>query len=287
MTEIASTSVVPAVRHGGSVRRFVLAAVTVLVWAAAALLLASGLVPEIDGTETELSIRATYVVLGLLVAGVPVLAFFVPHRRLVKRAVSALLAVERVPPEVPPVDAWQGPQRMFQRLRWGAYSAVAVPLVCLAISAVVYGAVLDDEAGLLVSIVFCAPPLLGLAVTATTTHRQLASVEAGLARGQVVPVRVARRVDQKQLVNEAYQSWFEAQLPDGQVVLLRTPFHFTWAADARGVVEATDLVLVVGRGGHQGALLVPSRPEDAVWLIGPVPQVRAPRGILKAFASGG
>lgn len=285
MTGIVRTAALPDLRHGGTLRRIVVSAGSVLVWAVAAIMLATGLVPEIDGTETELSIRATYLVLGVLVAAAPLVAVYLPQRRLVGRFVAAVLAVPVERPEVPPVTAWQGPQRMFQRLRWTAYSAVSVPLLCLLISLVLYGIVLDDTAGFLVSLIFLAPPVAGLAVTATTTRRQLASVAAGLAAGQVVPVTVARRIDQKLVINEAFRSWFEARLPDGQQLLLRTPLHFTWATEARGVVDAPDLVLVLGRGGHQGALLVPSRPEDAVWLLGPVPQVRVPRSIIRAFAT--
>ena len=42
-------------------------------------------------------------------------------------------------------------------------------------------------------------------------------------------------------------------------------------------------MLVIGQGGHQGALIVPDRPQDVVWLHGPVPQVRVPRDVVRAF----
>lgn len=287
MTATLPTAALPAVRHGGSTRRLVLAVGSALVWAVAAIMLATGLVPEIDGTETELSIRVTYLVLGVLVAALPLVIVYLPQRRLARRFVGAVLTASPQRVELPPVTAWQGPQRMFQRMRWTAYSAVSVPLLCLLISSVLYGLVLDDDAALIVSLVFLVPPLAGLVVTATTSRRQLASVTAGLAAGQAVPVTVGRRVDQKLVINDAFRSWFEARLPDGQQVLLRTPLHFTWAGDARGVVDAPDLALVIGRGGHQGALVAASRPEDAVWLLGPVPQVRVPRSIVKAFAAPG
>jgi len=287
VTGIVRTDALPDLRHGGSARRITLSLGSAVVWAVAAIMLATGLVPEIDGTETELSIRATYLALGLLVASVPLVCVYLPQRRLVHRFVAAALAVPADRPAVPAVTAWQGPQRMFQRLRWTAYSAVSVPLLCLLISLVLYGIVLDDTAGFLVSLIFLVPPVGGLLATATTTRRQLASVSAGLAAGQVVPVTVDKRIDQKLVINDAFRSWFEARLPDGQRLLLRTPMHFTWATEARGVVDAPDLVLVIGRSGHQGALVAPSRPEDAIWLLGPVPQVRVPRSILKAFATDG
>jgi hypothetical protein len=275
----------PAVRQGGALRRTLVTTASVVVWSTAVLLLSAGFVPELDGDESELSIRITFLVLGVAVAALPVLALWLPHRRLVTRLVEAVLAVEAPRPDVPPLRDWAGPQRMFQRLRWTSYSIVLVPLLTLVVAAVAYGMFLDEDAAAIVSLVFCAVPLGFLVVTASTTRRIVAGVQAGLDAGQVVPVTVRRRIDQPRALNPAYQSWFEAHLPDGQQVLLRTPVRFTWAADARGVLDAPDLVLVIGRGGHQGALLVPSRPHDAIWLLGPVPQVRAPRDVLEAFAA--
>lgn len=283
MTSLVCGTTLPAVRRGGPVRRFLLTVVSVALWGVAVLLLSAGFVPELDGDESDLSIRITFLVLGVLVAGLPVLLVWLPHRRLVSRLVDAVLAGEHTRPVVPPVRQWGGPQRMFQRLRWTSYTFVLVPLLTLLVAAVSYGLFLDEDAAAIVSLVFCLVPLAFLVVTATTTGRIVAGVQAGVDAGQVVPVTVTRRVDQPMVLNSAYQSWFEARLPDGQHVLLRTPVHFTWSAEARGVIDAPDLVLVIGRGGHQGALLVPSRPEDAVWLLGPVPQARVPRGVLRAF----
>jgi hypothetical protein len=285
VTSLVRTTTLPAPRHGGSLRRFLLSATSVAVWAVAVLLLSAGFVPELDGDESELSIRITFLVLGVLVAAMPVLLLWLPHRRLVTRLVAAVLAVETPRPELPRVRDWVGPQRMFQRLLWTSYTFVAIPLLTLVVAAVSYGMFLDEDAAAIVSLVFCAVPLVFLGVTATTTRRIVAGVQAGVDAGQVVPVCVRRRIDQPMALNPAYQSWFEAGLPDGQQVLLRTPVRFTWTAEARGVLDAPDLVLVIGRGGHQGALLVPSRPEDAVWLLGPVPQVRVPRDVLRAFAA--
>ena len=285
MTSLVRTTTLPAPRAGGALRRFLLTGSSVAVWAVAVLLLSAGFVPELDGDESELSIRITFLVLGVVVAALPVLLLWLPHRRLVTRLVAAVLSVETPRPELPPVCEWAGPQRMFQRLRWTSYTVVLIPLLTLVVSAVSYGMFLDEDAAAIVSLVFCTVPLAFLAVTATTTRRIVAGVQAGLDAGQVVPVCVRRRIDQPRAINPAGQSWFEAILPDGQQALLRTPVHFTWTAEARGVLDAPDLVLVIGRGGHQGALLVPARPEDAVWLLGPVPQVRVPRDVLRAFAA--
>lgn len=284
MTSLLSGTTLPAVRYGGSLRRGVLTTASVAVWGVAVLLLSAGFVPELDGDESELSIRITFLVLGVVVAALPVLALWLPHRRLVTRLVEAVLAVETARPGVPPVGTWTGPQRMFQRLRWTSYTFVLVPLLTLVVAALAYGMFLDEDAAAIVALVFCGVPLVFLVATASMSRRIIAGVQAGLDAGQVLPVGIRRRIDQPMRRHSAYQSWFEAHLPDGQQVLLRTPVRFTWAADARGVIDAPDLVMVIGRGGHQGALLVPSRPEDAVWLLGPVPQVRAPRDVLRAFA---
>jgi hypothetical protein len=285
VTSLLRSTTLPAVRPGGSLRRALLTTASVVVWGTAVLLLSAGFVPELDGDESELSIRITFLVLGVAVAALPVLALWLPHRRLVTRLVAAVLAVEAPRPEVPPLSAWAGPQRMFQRLRWTSSTIVLVPLLTLVVAAVAYGMFLDEDAAAIVSLVFSAVPLGFLVVTGSTSRRIVAGTQAGLDAGQVVPVTVRRRIDQPKALTPAYQSWFEAHLPDGQQVLLRTPVRFTSAADARGVLDAPDLVLVIGRGGHQGALLVPGRPQDAIWLLGPVPQVRAPRDVLEAFAA--
>lgn len=271
----------PAVRHGSSLRRLVLSAALTVVWVAAVLLLSAGFAPQLDGSETELSIRITFLILGVLVAALPVVVVWLPHRRLVTQLVQAVLAVETPRPPVPPVSAWVGPQQVFQRLRWTAYTLVLIPLLTLLFSAASFWMYLDEDAAATVALVFSAVPLAFLLVTMMTPRRIVRGVQAGIDAGQVIPVRVPRRADRIPLLGSAEQSWFEARLPDGQSVVLRTPARF--AAEARGVLDAADLVLVVGRGGHQGALIAPSRPQDAVWLLGPVPQVRVPQDVLRAF----
>src|SRR3954447_12406008 len=195
----------------------------VLVWAVAVLLLSAGFVPELDGDESELSIRITFLVLGVLVAALPLLLVWLPQRRLVLRAVDAVVGVVAVGvprPVVPPVGEWAGPRRMFQRLRWTSYTFVLIPLLTLVVSAVAYGLFLDEDAAAIVSLVFCLVPLAFLVVTATLPGRLVRGVQAGADAGQVVPVRVPHRLDQALVLNAAYQSWFEALLPDGQRLLL-------------------------------------------------------------------
>ncbi|MFN2538529.1 MAG: hypothetical protein ABR549_10320 [Mycobacteriales bacterium] len=279
-------STLPAVRQGGPLRRFLVASTSAVVWTASVLLLSAGFVPELDGDESEVSIRITFLVLGVAVGALPVVLVWLPHRRLVLDLVEGVLAVETPRPVLPPVAGWVGPDRMFQRLRWTSYTLVLVPLITLLVVAA-YGMYLDEDAAGLVALVFCSVPLTFLVVTVKLPNRCVEGVQAGVDAGQVVPVCVPRRLDRGMLFSSACQSWFETRLPDGQLVLLRTPTHFAWAADARGVIDSPELVLVVGRGGHQGALLVPTRPEHAVWLLGPVPQVRAPREVLRAFAEPG
>jgi hypothetical protein len=283
VTSLARASTLPALRHGGTARRLVVSAGCLVVWTGSVLLLSAGFVPELDGDESQLSIRILFLVLGFLVAALPVLVVWLPERRQVQRALDAVLAVETPRPAVPPVRDWAGPARMFQRLRWTSCTVVLIPLLTLVVAAVCYGLFLDEDAAALVSLAFAVVPLAFLVVTATLPRRLVNGVQAGLDAGQVVPVRVPRRIDQPLVLTSANRSWFETRLPDGQQVLLRTPAHFSWASDPRGVVESPDLVLVIGLGGHQGALLLPSQPQNAVWLLGPVPQVRVPRDVLRAF----
>jgi hypothetical protein len=214
------------------VRRIVLAAALTVVWVSAVLLLSAGFVPQLDGSETELSIRITFLILGGLVATLPVVVVWLPHRRLVTQLVQAVLAVEVPRPQVPPVSAWAGPQPVFQRLRWTAYTLVLIPLLTLLLSAANYWMYLDEDAAATVALVFSAVPLAFLVVTMTTPRRIVRGVQAGIDAGQVVPVRVPRRADRIPLLGSAQQSWFEARLADGQSVVLRTPVRF--AAEARG-----------------------------------------------------
>jgi hypothetical protein len=280
LTQLAPRAVLPDLRQGGTVRRLAIVLGCVVVWATAVLLLAAGFVPELDGDEGELSVRVTFLVLGVAVALLPVVLLWLPQRRLALQWVAALPAA--AVPRVPAVADWVSPARMFQRLRWTSYTVLLIPLLSLLTAAAAYGMYLDEDAAAAVSLVFCIVPLVFLVVTATTTQRIRSGVQAGLDAGQAFPVRVTQRLDRT--FSASVQSWFETQLPDGQRCFLRTPVRFAWAADARGVIDSPDLVLVVGRGGHQGALVVPSRPQDAVWLLGPVPAVRVPRGVLRAFA---
>jgi hypothetical protein len=283
VTSLARASTLPALRHGGTARRLALRVGCLVVWGTSIVLLSAGFVPELDGDESQLSIRILFLVLGFLVAALPLLLVWLPQRRQVLQAVDAVLAIETPRPAVPPVREWTGPQRMFQRLRWTSYTLVLIPLLTLVVSAACYGLFLDEDAAAIVSLVFSLVPLAFLVLTALLPRRLVSGVQAGLDAGQVVPVRVPRRIDQPRFLSSAYQSWFETWLADGQQLVLRTPVHFGWASEPRGIIESPDLVLVIGRGGHQGALLVPSQPQSAVWLLGPVPQVRVPRDVLRAF----
>lgn len=248
------------------------------VWASAVLLLSAGFVPQLDGNETELGIRVTFLAGGLVVAVLPVLALWLPNRRRVGQLLAAVLPPVGETPEVPAVVRWARPDRAFQRLRSSCYVLALIPLLTLLIIGLGCTLWLDEDASGSVALGFCLVPLAGLVATATLSTRVVSGVQAGLDRGQVLPVRVPSRVDL------GSRSWLQAFLPDGRELLLRTPSLPARAPEARGVLDAPGLVLVVGAGGHQGALLVPARPQDVVWLQGPVPQVRAPRDVVRAFA---
>lgn len=285
VTKVVGTEL-PALATGGGLRRLVLSLVTVATWSFAGVLLGAGIAPGGD-EPLSASARVALVVAGLVVLALPVLLLYLPARRRSRRMVDAVLdaAAAHPPPELPAFDTWAGPERMFRRLFVSSLSYLAIPLLLLVGWSVACAVFLDEGGAALVFAAMSLIPLLFLVVTVRMAHRMRSGVSAGLVAGQLVRVSVDSRIDQKMVINDAFQSWFDARLPDGQHVVVRTPLHFTWAAEARGVLDDPDLVLVIGRGGHQGVLLAPSRPEDAVWLLGPVPVVRAGRGVQRALSS--
>lgn len=287
MTSALTATTLPRLRAGGSLRRFVLGALSVLTWAAALFFLAGALSPGLgEPNETDAVVRAAFVGLFLVLTALPVL-LSLPTRRQVRRWVDAVLAAaEGAPrPVLPPFEQWAGPERVFRRLRVVSGTWVAIPLLLLVGSAVAFGLFLGEPvAGVVFAGLALVPGFFGW-VTLTLPARLRRGVQDGLELGQVVPVTRAGQVDWKLVLNDSFLTWFALTLPDGQQLVVRTPLHFSWDAEARGVLDTPDLVLVIGRGGHQGLLLAPSRPQDAVWLLGPVPLVRVPRGIQRALAS--
>lgn len=284
VTGVVVTRTVPAPRPGGAVRRFVLLTLRVVSWAASLVFLSAAISPSID-QPTGAAPRLALVALSAVLLALPVVVLVLASRRRVERFLAAVLSVTAGQPtrQLPPYDAWGGPRPMFRRLMVSSYSYTAIPLLLLAGSAVTFGMFLAEPGAGGAFAGLAVVPMSFVLVTYSLPTRLTDGVRAGLEAGQVVPVRIDTRVDQKVLLGDAFMSWFDAILPDGQHVVLRTPVHDSWAADARGVVESPDLLLVVGRDGHQGLLLLPSRPADAVWLLGPVPQTRVPRSVLKAF----
>lgn len=263
-----------------------LLAASVLTWSVALFLVGAGVAPDVtdvDGAPLEPEVRATFLALGAAISALPALLIALPAQRRVRHLVAAVLAVPHQVPPLPDPATWGGPERMFRRLQWSSYSYVAIPLVLLAVGAVAFGLFLGEPVAGVVFAALGTIPLFFGVVTWTLPGRLRSGVAAGVAAGQVLPVRVVSRLDQKMLLTDAYQTWFHVELADGQCVTVRTPLHFSWAGEARGVTDADDLVLVLGRGGHQGLLLSASRPQDPVWLLGPVPLTRVPRAIQAAF----
>jgi hypothetical protein len=285
VTALAPRRTLLPLRHTGAVRRLLLTGGAAVVWVVAVVLMVAGFLPELEGAEVDLDVQLGQVLLGLAVAALPVLLLWVPERRRVRVALDALLEFATDAAGVPPVEQWCSPAVVFERMRWRAAIAVAIPTIALTLAAASYATVLDEAAAAIICAVFALVPLAFLAVVVRLPQRLTSGLRAGLALGQVVPLRIERRVDQRLRLSSATQSWFEAVLPDGQTLLLRTPIRRPCEEDARGVVTSPDLLLVIGRGAHQGVLLVPSRPEAAVWLLGPVPLVRAPVTVLKDLAS--
>ncbi len=284
VTQAPSATTLPAVRQGGSLRRCWVLLASIATWFGALLLLGTGISPGLgEPTETEWGRRLLLVAAGVGVATLPVVVFALPAHRRARRCVAAVMAGRPAVPEVPAFETWAGPAPMFQRLQLTSYTVLAPPLLLLVGSAV-YGFVLAEPVAGVVFAVLALIPLGFAVITWRLPLRLRANVAAGLALGQVTPVRVERRIDQRKTVGNSFHTWFDAVLPDGQHLTLRTPVHHVWAADARGVVDADDLVLVIGRDGHQGLLLSAGRPEDPVWLLGPVPLTRVPRRVQQDFA---
>ena len=286
MTQVVTTTL-PPVRSGGGLRRLVVAVASLAVWSLALLFLGSTVSPDFtQPTNNAWTVRVPLGLVGLLLVAMPGLVVALPTQRRMRRMVAAVLGTSQGAPApvLPAVVTWAGPEKMFRRMRWTSYTWVSLPLLLLEGSAVAFGLFLGEPGAGLAFGALGLIPLFFLVVTFTLPRRVKAGVEAGLAAGQVVPVRIDSRIDQKLVLNDAFQSWFDAVLPDGQRVVLRTPRHFTWCSDARGVVESPDLVMVIGKDGHHGVVLVPGRPDDAVWLLGPVPQVRVPSSVQRAFA---
>lgn len=286
MTEVLAARTVPAPRSGGGLRRFVLVVVSLVVWAAGLSCFGAGLSPSPD-VPSDWTVSAALFGLSAVLLALPIVTIMLPARRLVRRHLTAVLqvAADHPAPQLPPFETWARPSRMFRRLMVSSYSYTALPLLLLIGSAIAFGLFLDEPGAGIVFAVLALIPLFFTVVTITLPSRVSRGVRAGLDAGQVVPIRIDSRINQTMSLGGAYMSWFDGVLPDGQHVVLRTPMHFTWSADARGVVDSPDLVMVMGRAGHQGLLLVPSRPEDAVWLLGPVPLVRVPRSVQKGFAA--
>lgn len=286
VTEVIAEPGLQAPRPGGGLRRALLTTASVVVWSVALLMLGAGIAPDSppdSNVPSEASIRLALIALGALVGAAPVVLLHLPARRRVRRQVTAALAAVVDRPELPPVESWAPPGRMFRRLTVSALTYVSIPLLLLIGWSVACALFLREGEAAVAFALASLIPASFLVVTLGMSHRQLAGIRKGVDDGQVVSVRVDSRIDLKTAVSDAVQSWFEAVLADGRWVLLRTPVHYSWAGDARGVLEDPDLVLVIGRGGHQGVLLAPSRPQDAVWLLGPAPVVRAPRSVLRAF----
>ncbi len=286
VTEVIADTGLHEPRAGGGLRRALLTAGSVVTWVVALSLLGAGIAPGGE-VPTEPSIRLALAALGVVLAAAPIALLHLPARRRVRRQVTAvLLAAQSHPvPALPAPEGWSSPLPMFKRLWVSSLTYVSIPLLLLlGWSGACALFLREGEAAVAFGIAALVPAGF-LVITLGLTRRLVSGVQSGLAAGQVVPLTVHRRIDLKTAVSDAVQSWFEAALPDGQRVLLRTPRHYSWAGDARGVLEDPDLVLIIGEGGHQGVVLAPSRPEDAVWLLGPVPAGRAPRSVLRAFAA--
>lgn len=277
-------SQVPAPAFGGALRRAVLLTGTALCWGTAWVLLDAALPPD-EGEQWPL--RLALCLLAALLVLAPVALFAVPAARRVQRCADALLAVADAhpAPELPPYRLWAGPEPMFRRMVLTGGSCAALPLLLLLGGALAFGLFLGEPTAAVTFALLAVLPALALVLVIQFPRWSAGQLEDGLAAGQQLPVRVGRRIDEGRLIGQSIRTWFDAELPDGQRVVLRTPLRFGWAGDVRRLVGAPDLVLAVAGRGWGGVLLSPSDPAAAVWLLGPVPLARVPRWVTHSFAT--
>jgi hypothetical protein len=283
VTQARHPTLPPAVT-GSGVRRVVVLATSAAAWLGALLCLASGVDPGLEQPEGyDVSMRVLLIVAGTALAALPYVAFARPEQRRAERMMTAMTATADDRPALPPFAQWATPNAMFRKLRTVAFTITAIPLVVLVGAAVTFGLFLAEPVA---GVVFAALALVPLAffwATVTLPARLRRGVQAGFEAGQYVRIRIDSHITLRPAIAPSSLSWFDAVLPDGQHVVLRTPGHTSWRGTPRGVLDDPDLVLVMGRGAHQGLLIAPSRPAEAVWLRGPVPMARVPRSLQRGF----
>jgi hypothetical protein len=274
------TTTLPPPLRGGGIRRTVLTALSTALGITALFFLGTGIDPGLGQSDgVAVGARTALIVTGLVLAAVPYLLFVLPTQRRAERMLAAVLATSTGRPTLPPFEQWGSPRGMFSKVRVLSFTATTIPLGVLLGSAVTFGLFLAEPVAGTVFVALALVPGFFFWVTWTLPSRLQRGVRAGLADGQCVAITLRPAMDQSTL------SWFDAVLPDGQHVVLRTPSHFNTRPIARGVLDDPRLVLVIGRGAHQGLLIAPDRPADAVWLRGPVPMVRVPRYVQRGFAA--
>jgi hypothetical protein len=282
----ARPATLPAALTGGGGRRVVVSAASAAVWLGALFCLGAGVDPGLEQSGgLGVSIRVMLIVAGLALAALPYVVFARPDQRRAERLLQAVLATSEGTPVLPPFAQWATPHAMFRKLRTVAFTTTAVPLAVLVGAAVTFGLFLDEPVA---GVVFAALALVPGAffwATLSLPRRLSRGVRAGFEAGQCVGVRIDSHITLRPSIDPSSLSWFDAVLPDGQHVVLRTPAHSSWRGTPRGVLDDPALVLVLGRGAHQGLLIAPDRPAEAVWLRGPVPMSRVPRFIQEGFAA--
>ena len=279
MTQVLASGSVAEPRPGGVLRRCVLLTVTALSWVLALMVLDAVISPAVDA-PTDVAHGVSLGLLAATLVAAPVLALALPALRSARSARRALLE-SSVRDQVRALETLPAPGVMLRRLVLSGYSFAALPLLLCIAAALVFGIALGEPAaGLTFALLALVPALVALG--ASLIPRLFAGdTRAGLKEGQVLSVRVRSRVDEKRRFGESYRSWLHLAGPGGQRILVRTPMHFAWAPDVRQAMHASTLDLVIGQRGLSGLLLIDGQPEHAIWLLGPVPLVRAPRWVLK------
>ena len=281
----ARPATLPAALTGSGVRRFVVSTASAALWVGALVCLGAGVDPGLGQSEgINLSIRVLLILSGIALAALPYVAFCWPDQRRAQRMVQAVLATVTDPPALPPFAEWGAPNAMFRKMRTVAFTTTVIPLVVLIGAAVTFAFLAEPVAGVVLAALALVPAAF-LWATLTLPSRLRLGVRAGLEAGQCVGIRIDSHITLRPSIDPSSLSWFDAVLPDGQHLVLRTPAHSSWRGTPRGVLDDPDLVLVIGSGAHQGLLIAPSRPAEVVWLRGPVPMARVPRLIQKGFAA--
>lgn len=280
--------VLPRARQGGGLRRAVVVVLSVVLVLAGVLAAVAGL-QGTDGSGEPIGMPAqlTLLAAGALLMSLPVVLVVVPGQARARRASTALLARPRTD-QLPPFGLWGGPGPAYSRMVAGTATYAGASFVLLFAGSLACLLALDEPVAAALAAGLSLLPLAGLIMVVTLKWRVGRAVERAARAGRAVPVTVVQRQEQRLALNATSRSWYCLELADGGRTAVGTPLRFSWSVEPPGALEDQVSLVVSARGRH-GVLVSRARPQDAVWLLGPVPATRLPRtarALLPAPATG-